>query len=334
MKLLTCLFLLLGAQADLGRSEFVKGVNYGHRFIPEDWMTDYPVSIFGSKYGPAVTEPAGVHRVSFCDIPDDRILRWLDDTVLEDDFARMRDFGVRVVRVPTGYWNWVDLGGATPNAPADVAARFRNLQSVKPSQYEPYIDRVISWAEKYGMKVFLELHGSPGSQNGEIHSGCVTGPEGNGGKVEHYFDTDWNKQIALNSVEAIAKKCVQFKSACWGVGVINEPQPNPNGSDEDLHNFLDTYYEEAINKARETLPWEMPVVLFSWTYDMWRWPEERFPYILYGNVYWDTHLYTGGASDVNQVLSFYDSDLNGIKEFQQRQKAPVIIGEFAFSNLK
>ena len=50
------------------------------------------------------------------------------------------------------------------------------------------------------MKVMLELHGAPGSQNGEIHSGCVTGPENNG-KTEHYFDTDWNKEIALNSIE-------------------------------------------------------------------------------------------------------------------------------------
>ena len=31
-------------------------------------------------------------------------------------------------RLPTGYWNWVDLGDATPNAPDDAAARFRNLQ--------------------------------------------------------------------------------------------------------------------------------------------------------------------------------------------------------------
>lgn len=33
----------------------------------------------------------------------------------------MSQFGVEVLRVPTGYWNWVDLGQNTPNAPDDVA---------------------------------------------------------------------------------------------------------------------------------------------------------------------------------------------------------------------
>ena len=47
-----------------------------------------------------------------------------------EDFVAMQQYGVGLVRVPTGYWNWVDLGDATPNAPDNVAWRLRNLQSV------------------------------------------------------------------------------------------------------------------------------------------------------------------------------------------------------------
>ena len=81
----------------------------------------------------------------------------------------MKNYGVKLLRLPTGYWNWVDLGDNTPDAPPYVASRFKNLQSVKPHQYEPFIDKIFQFAQKYEIKVFPEMHGAPGSQNGEIH---------------------------------------------------------------------------------------------------------------------------------------------------------------------
>ena len=54
------------------RSEFLKGVNYGNRFVPEDWMTGEGSSIYGDHYGPRVSPPDGVARVSLCDVADNR----------------------------------------------------------------------------------------------------------------------------------------------------------------------------------------------------------------------------------------------------------------------
>jgi len=319
-----------------GAAEFMKGTNYGNMFIPEDWMASDSESIFGSHYGPAVSKPWDVERYSLCDVTDDRILRWLDDKVKESDFLKMQSYGVKLLRVPTGYWNWIDIGDATPNAPDNVATRFRNLQAVKPNQYEPYIDKIYQWAKIHNIKIFMELHGAPGSQNGEIHSGCVTGAE-HDGKPEHYFNTDWNKEIAVNAIGKMAEKCRQFESSCWGIGVLNEPQPGGGGyapSDDDLHWFLEDYYAQAINKAREYISWDMPVVLFSWTYDFWRWGDNRYPYEQYGKIMWDTHMYTPNANDVDSALSKYDYDLGKIQEFQWKQGTDVIVGEFAFSNLQ
>ena len=116
----------------------------------------------------------------------------------------MKAWGAKLVRIPTGYWNWVDLGdGVTPNAPDDVAARYKNLQSVKPSQHRTFIDQIVSYVEKYDMKFFFEMHGAPGSQNGEHISGCITGMASSG-KPDHYFDTEWNKQIAVQTVGAMS----------------------------------------------------------------------------------------------------------------------------------
>lgn len=60
----------------------------------------------------------------------------------------MQSWGVQTLRVPTGYWNWIDLGqDDTPHAPDRVKERFRNLQRVTPDQYEPYIDKIYNWGK-------------------------------------------------------------------------------------------------------------------------------------------------------------------------------------------
>merc|ERR1719410_396120 len=106
----------------------------------------------------------------------------------------MKEAGVNVVRVPTGYWNWYRFGkNVTPNGPRQ---RLLNLQSLSPTVYTKYFNKIMGYAKKYGIKVLLDLHGLPGSQNGAMHSGIAT---------QHpAFNTDWNKQLALSTVEAMA----------------------------------------------------------------------------------------------------------------------------------
>lgn len=58
---------------------FIAGANYGNRFIPEPWMANNEDSIYHTKYGPEVKKPDYVSDYSFCDIEDDRILKYLDD---------------------------------------------------------------------------------------------------------------------------------------------------------------------------------------------------------------------------------------------------------------
>ena len=91
-------------------SSYLEGVNYGNRFIPEPWMARDEDSIYKTKYGPEVKKPDNVGDLSFCDVTDDRIIRYLDDMVKEEHFRMMQSWGVKVVRLPAGYWNWLDLG--------------------------------------------------------------------------------------------------------------------------------------------------------------------------------------------------------------------------------
>jgi aryl-phospho-beta-D-glucosidase BglC (GH1 family) len=132
-------------------------------------------------------------------------LEWLTDKIKEEHFANMKAWGVKLIRIPTGYWNWLELPeGQTPEVPADVVQRYENLQAVKPSQYSPFIDEIISYAEKYDMKFFFEIHGAPGSQNASQASGCIVAESKTGGRPDHYFDTDFNKELAVQTVGIMA----------------------------------------------------------------------------------------------------------------------------------
>jgi hypothetical protein len=61
---------------------------------------------------------SGTERVSLCDVVDvaelsakERMLNWLDATVLDSHFEQMRTYGVDVVRLPVGYWNFISYPG-------------------------------------------------------------------------------------------------------------------------------------------------------------------------------------------------------------------------------
>lgn len=43
-------------------------------------------SIYKTKYGPEIVKPDYVDDLSLCDIEDDRMLKYLDDKVKEEDF--------------------------------------------------------------------------------------------------------------------------------------------------------------------------------------------------------------------------------------------------------
>ena len=155
----------------------------------------------------------GNDRLSLCDLvqvdgyptPKQRMLSWLNSTIKpEEHFAWLAKRGFNFVRVPTGYWNWITYSGnLTPAAPSDVAARLRNLQNIgTPADFEPFLDRIMKAAAANGMRVLLDLHAAPGSQNGEMHSGCSTG-------LTYYFEdsTKWNMRKAVEAVGKMASFC-------------------------------------------------------------------------------------------------------------------------------
>lgn len=65
---------------------------------------------------------------------------------------------------------------------------------------------------------------------------------------------------------------------------------------------MDSYYDDAIKKAREILPLDVPVVIFSWDYDLWFWKADRFiDYKTYGKIVFDTHEYDFNLDNFKRI---------------------------------
>ncbi|KAI1200221.1 glycoside hydrolase superfamily [Nemania serpens] len=125
--------------------------------------------------------------------------------VTEQTFKEIRDAGLDHIRIPYSYW------------------------AVQTYDDDPYLFRIswryllrgIEWARKYGLRVNLDLHGLPGSQNGWNHSGRL-GPIGwlNG------TNGDLNAQRSLDVHDRLSKFFAQdrYKNIIAFYGLANEPQ--------------------------------------------------------------------------------------------------------------
>ncbi|KAF8270225.1 glycoside hydrolase superfamily [Lactarius quietus] len=133
----------------------VFGVNLGGLFVLEPFISPslyqkYPGTIDEwtlSEAMAADTSPGGGLQA--------QLEAHYDTFVTEQDLAEMAGAGLNWIRLPIPYWaieTW-------PGEPFLAQVCWK------------YILRLIGWARKYGLRISLDLHTVPGSQNGYNHSG-------------------------------------------------------------------------------------------------------------------------------------------------------------------
>lgn len=91
-----------------------------------------------------------------------------------------------------------------------------------------YFLKAIQWARKYGIRINLDFHALPGSQNGWNHSGrlgtvnVLSGPMGLA-----------NAQRALDYIRILAEFVAQpqYRDVITYFGIMNEPQGPTVGQD-------------------------------------------------------------------------------------------------------
>lgn len=129
----------------------VRGVNLGGWLVLEPWITP---SLFDATGNNNIVDEYTFGQYQSRSVAQAALQRHWDSWITESDFSAIAAAGLNHVRIPIGYWAF-DVSGGEPYIQGQV----------------PYLTKAVGWAQKYGLKVIVDLHGSPGSQNGFDNSG-------------------------------------------------------------------------------------------------------------------------------------------------------------------
>ncbi|GJJ68080.1 glucan 1,3-beta-glucosidase [Entomortierella parvispora] len=207
-----------------GGSVKMRGVNLGGWLVLEPFITP---SLFDPYIPNGVVDEWTLCQHLGLDAATKLLDNHYNTWVTEDTFIRIRDLGLNHVRVPIGFWAMGNLVAGEPYVP--------NLSW-------KYLVRAIEWARKYGIRVQVELHGAPGSQNGWNHSGRL-------GAVNWINGTD-GATNALRTLPYLQQMSTFFASPDYAhvdpiMGMLNEPNAQVIGGDK-----VKAWYQQALGVVR------------------------------------------------------------------------------------
>lgn len=189
----------------------IRGVNLGGWFVLEPFISP----ALYQKYPGAVDEWS-LSTLMAADTANgglDQIEHHYATFMTEADIAEIAGAGLNWVRVPIAFW-------AIETWPGEP---FLAQKSWK------YIVRLFGWCRKYGIRVYLDLHTIPGSQNGFNHSGRK-------GQINflHGVMGMANAQRTLNYIRVITQFISQpeWRNVVVMFGVMNEAIPRTIGENE------------------------------------------------------------------------------------------------------
>jgi glucan 1,3-beta-glucosidase len=124
------------------------------------------------------------------------------------------------VRIPIGYWAYKLYDNETYTQGA-----------------APYMDSAIEWARDVGLKVWIDLHGAPGSQNGFDNSGHL--------RSKPQFQQGNTTAQTLEVLEIISQKYAQeeYQDVVVAIELLNEPLSSELDFDALKDFFVDGYYQ-------------------------------------------------------------------------------------------
>ncbi|PLB55301.1 glycoside hydrolase [Aspergillus steynii IBT 23096] len=182
-------------------SQPIRGVNVGGWLSIEPFIVPSFFDKYSSRDG-IIDEYTLSKKLG--DSAPKKIERHYSKFITEQDFIDIKDAGLDHVRIPFPYWA-VETYEGDPYVPK-IAWR--------------YLLRAIEYCRKYGLRVKLDPHGIPGSQNGWNHSGRE-------GTINWLNGTDGslNRKRSLEFHDKISKFFTQdrYKNIITIYGLVNEP---------------------------------------------------------------------------------------------------------------
>ncbi len=267
----------------------LRGVNLGAWLVLEKWLI--PSVFKGLK---------AEDEYTFCqELGGDakkRLKQHHDTWITEADFAWIAAHGLNIVRLPVGYWV---LDGDAPFIAAPDT-----------------LDRAFTRARQHGLRVLLDLHGAPGSQNGNDHSGRA-------GALEWPYKPE-NITRTLDAIEGLAKHCAKYDNL-MGIELLNEPR-----WDVPI-DTLKKYYQDGYQRVRSHVAPGVSVVIHDgFRPDAWNGFMQAPDY---QNVLLDTHLYQCFTQEQNQQ-NIYEHLIHTAQDLKSQldrmqKELPTFVGEWS-----
>ncbi|KAH7393608.1 putative glucan 1,3-beta-glucosidase [Cadophora sp. MPI-SDFR-AT-0126] len=116
----------------------------------------------------------------------------------ESDIQALAATGLNALRIPIGFWAYDN-----DDTPYQKGA-------------DAYLEKAIEWARNCGMYVWVDLHGSPGSQNGFDNSGQA-------GEVNWQQPANLARSISVLETMAAKYGQAQYADVVVGLELVNEP---------------------------------------------------------------------------------------------------------------
>jgi len=267
----------------------IRGLNLGGWLVLEKWMTPSLYQGYDAedefhllqKWGKEAEQKLENHRNNF---------------LKEEDFKWIKEYGIDTLRIPVGHWV---LKAKAPYFSA-----------------KKHLDNAFKWAEKYDLKILLDVHAAPGCQNGFDNGGLS-------GVCEwHLYQDNIDKTILF-----INDLCENYKAqkSLVGIQLLNEP------SVEIELKILHDFYVRGYQTVRKHLKNDKYVVFHDgFRFDEW---EDFFKNNVFENVYLDTHMYqvfswqdqhSTVAEIIEKVSMQRTKELNEVKQY-----VDVIVGEWS-----
>ncbi|KAL5319971.1 hypothetical protein ACEPPN_013030 [Leptodophora sp. 'Broadleaf-Isolate-01'] len=170
---------------------FLRGVNLGGWLVLEKWIN--PDAFTGAF-------SSAIDQYTFDSIygSSTALEKHWSTFFTESDIQTLAATGLNALRIPIGYWAY-DNSGTPYQKGADA-----------------YLEKAIEWARNCGMYVWVDLHGSPGSQNGFDNSGQA-------GEVNWQQPANIARSISVLKTMAAKYGKAEYVDVVVGLELVNEP---------------------------------------------------------------------------------------------------------------
>lgn len=295
----------------------IRGVNLGEWLVLEKWMD---TSVFrgtdSRDEDDLCRKLKGQEKIS-------RFREHRDSFIQESDIAFIKSCNLNAIRLPIPHF----LFGDNPTFCEPYVACIE------------YVDKCFDWADKYGLKIVLDIHTAPDSQNGYDNGGICS--------VCKWHQKPENINRLLDVLKLLALR-YNKRSSLLGIELLNEPaseavwernkrvyeahdKERAKGSSAVPIATIFDFYTRGYEILRSNLD-DDKLIFFhdAFRFDLMK---NFFKEANFKNAVLDTHLYlemegvTDTTSTQNHLQRILQEWNNNI--YQMQKIVPVIIGEWS-----